>query len=416
MRNLAVVPDVTEFVPHAQRFAVPYIGNEDPAVRMSILKALANDAGLRLPDTRLPERTALLPIGEEAQRRMQGELKDLPDLHPGLFAYQARLKAENPIDANVPIQGIRMNALTGGIYGPGLPGEQSLGYTPTGFSHTAQFLKPTTIRSGFSENILALPPKLAADVFNHWADVSKRKEDVVLRTFDGGKGRIIRAVTSDSHSLERGDDLAVVSALMSLPYGAKLRVTRAPGGTMSEIEVIWPMLDRQLKVGDVAYGGVRIRNSETKGGSLRIEAFLLRVLCYNFTTAFSEDDEAKTVGLRHVGDLRRRIASAIRGAGERIEPLVRAFGDAYKDDFPDVMQTRGEVLEKVGKVFELPATTLERAAQLWDADGIMGAGDTRAGLVHALTRASQEQSVTDAGETERVAGRIILDGWGALAS
>lgn len=398
----------------SQKFVVPYVGNLDNATQMLVLKALASEAGLRLPDTRLPEGTALLASGVEAQRAMKADLYSLPDLHPAAYAYRARLLAENPVDSRVAAQDIRMNALTGGFHGKAHDPKMAVGYTTTGFGQVTSFVKPSSIRNGFGENMLALPPALRAQVFNHWATSSPRDEDVVLRTFAGGNGRLIRAVTSEKHSLESGDDRSIIEAVLKLAPGAKLRVTREPGGTYSEMEIIWPMMDRELRVGDVAYGGIRITNSETKGGSLRVEAFVLRVLCYNFTTAFSEDFDADELSLRHVGDLTKRLPGMIARAQARIEPLVLAFGDAYKDALPAAMASRGEVLERVGKVYALPTTTLERAAAMWDADGMKSSGDTRAGLVHALTRASQEEGIGSAGNTERVAGRIIMDGWGAL--
>lgn len=408
--------NLTSVIPDAQAYAIPYLGNAPVELRMAALKAMANVNGLRLPDTRLPEGTALLPVGEESKRRMQCELAALPDLHPALDAYAARLKAEDPMDKPGVLRTMRMSATTGGLFDPALSkADAAIGYTKDGFGHIAQFLRPSAIRNGFAENMLALPPTLRAQVFDHWATNSPRNEDVVVRTFRGGsKGRIIRAVTSDSHSLLSGDDTAVVAALRAMKPGAKARITREPGGTISELEVIWPMMDRQLVVGDVAYGGIRITNSETKAGSLRVEAFLLRVLCYNFTTAFTEDLNAKELKLRHVGDLATRLAPLIREAHARIEPFVKMFGDAYKDAFPATMQTRGEVLTRAGKVLELPESTLTLAQQMWDADGLKTAGDTRAGFVNALTRASQEQVISLAAETERAAGKVIAQGWGAL--
>lgn len=406
---------LTSVIPDAQAFTVPYLGTLPIEQRMAALKAMANLNGLRLPDTRLPEGTALLPVGEESKRKMQTELAKLPDLHPALDAYEARLAAEAPVDTEVALRALRMSPTTGGLFDPGVTNAaHASGYTKDGFAHVAGFLKPVSIRNGFAENMLALPAPLRQQVFDHWAVSSTRIEPAVVRTFRGGtKGRIIRAVTSTDHSLLTGDDAAIVVALRKLAPGAKARFTREPGGRFSELEVIWPMMDRQLVVGDVAYGGIRVTNSETKAGSLKVEGFLLRVLCYNFTTAFTEDMEGKTLGIRHVGDLMRKLPDAIANAQRRIEPFVRMFGDAYKDALPG-STTRGEVLQRAQRVFELPETTISLAQQLWDADGLKTAGDTRAGFVNALTRASQEQAITEAAITERVAGKVIATGWGAL--
>lgn len=410
-----VSKDTDTAVPSHLKFVVPYVGNEAPEARNRILKALANDAGLRLPDTRLPEGTALLPVGDEARRALKVELDALPDLQPALDAYERALQAEDPKDTKIPkIQQVRMSSETGGLYGDPSTKAAPIAYTQVGFSQVAAFVKPPAIRNGFAENITALPNKLRAEVFNHWAQSSTRDNAVVLRSFKGGSGsRIIRAVTGPMHSLVTGDDRSIVQALRSALPGAKVRFTREPGGETSQLELIWPMLDRQLRVGDVAHGGIRITNSETKAGSLRVEAFVLRVLCYNFTTAFSMDMDAET--FRHVGDLTPKLAPAIERTIQRIEPLVLAFGDAFKDKLPEAYPTSGEVLERVGKVFALKESTLSRAAGLWDADGAKSAGLTRAGLVNALTRASQEEGITEASRVEREAGRIILDGWSALA-
>lgn len=418
MSQLTISNDLntlTSVIPDAQSFAIPYLGDAPIEQRMAALKAMANIAGLRLPDTRLPEGTALLPVGEENKRKMQVDLAALPDLHPALDAYAARLKAEDPSDREVKLSVLRMSPMTGGLFNPAVTNAaHAIGYTKDGFQHVAGFLKPLSIRNGFAENMLALPPALRQQVFDHWAVNATRSDNVVLRSFRGGaKGRIIRAVTSPDHSLQTGDDSALLEPLYKLPRGAKARFTREPGGRFSELEVIWPMMDRQLVVGDVAYGGIRITNSETKAGSLKVEAFLLRVLCYNFTTAFTEDMEGKQLGIRHIGDLLRKLPAAIADAQRRIEPFVRMFGDAYKDALPGSM-TRGEVLERAGKVFELPESTLSLAQEMWDADGLKSAGDTRAGFVNALTRASQEQVISEAAVTERVAGKVIAQGWAGL--
>lgn len=408
---------LTSVIPDAQAFVIPHLGNAPIEQRMAALKAMANLSGLRLPDTRLPEGTALLPVGEESKRKMQCELNALPFLRPALDAYAARLRAEDPKDSPASLRDVAMAEATGGLFSPKeTNAAHAIGYTRDGFAHIAAFMKPSSIRNGFSENLLALPNALRAQVFNHWARIAPRGEDVVIRTFRGGtKGRIIRAVTSDSHSLQTGDDLAVTGALYNLGVDCRVRITREAGGRISEVEVIWPMMDRQLVVGDIAYGGIRITNSETKASSLRVEAFLLRVLCYNFTTAFTEDVDARELKLNHVGDLTRRLPRLVEEARQRIEPFVKMFGDAYKDGMPAGLPTRGDVLERAEKVFDISPTVLKLAGSMWDADGLKSAGDTRAGFVNALTRASQELSITEAAEVERIAGKVVAGGWAALA-
>jgi hypothetical protein len=399
----------------AEETAPTYIGEADFATRNAELKSLAEATGLRLPKTRLPEGHALWEIGDEHKRQLAQNVSDMPDLATALVGLNARITAERPQDfTSVPVQQIRMDPRTGGLYRQGKNGTP-FGYTENGFQHVAQFMKPAHLRS-FAENMLALPNELRAQVFNFHAQKALRDESVTLRTIlepSSGK-RVVRAVTSKRHSLTTGDDSAIMAHLApggNLPThlkGAKARITRELD--RSEFELIWPAMDRQLVVGDIALMGVRITNSETKAGSLRVEAFLLRVLCANFTTAETDDINADEISLRHIGDLGRRLSEAFARAQTRVLPFVQRFSDAYKLALP---KSRGEVLSQVGKAFTLPAPALELAGKLWDADGERTAGDTLAGLANALTRASQEQPTAIASDIERAAGKLIAQGFKA---
>lgn len=394
---------------------VPFVGDATFEVRSEVLKTLANRAGLRLPDTRVPEGTSLLAIGEEAKRQLATDVKNLPDLVDGLMALKQVLTQEQHTDFKVPLGKVRMSASNGGLYGEGNEGKTALAYTSRGFSHVTQLIKPESIRNGFSENMLALPSGLRSQVFNHWASGAGKQDDVYLRTFKGEQGagrRIIRAVTSDKHSLSTGDDLTVAGVLGSLPKGAKLRVTRTVGGDRSELEVIWPAMERTLVVGDVAMMALRISNSETKGGCLVVEPTLLRVLCYNFTTAWAEGLREE-LSVRHVGDLSRKLPRLIKRATDALEPFIRAFGDAYRVALP-AGQTRADVLMHARKALELPESVITLSQKLWDADGVKSAGDTLAGFGNALTRASQEFGMEQAGVIEAAAGRVIRQGWAAI--
>lgn len=402
------------------RAAAPYVGDLPVEDRMRVLKALANEAGLRLPDTILAEGTALLPVGEEARRALKGEIDALPSFIDASRALRAVVRAEDPRDKPTPVQRVRMHSSSGRLYGNGYDAAKALGYTDAGFRHVIGFVKPTSVRAGAADVLLSLPNGVRADAFNHWASVARSAEDeIVLRTIKNpaSGARLIRAVTSERHSLATGDDTAVLGVLEAMPdvlRHAKMRVTRSWDRT--DMEILWPALDRELRVGDIAKVAVRIVNSETKAGSLRVDAAVLRVLCYNFTTAWSADEDAEDIALRHVGDLQGKLPQAIKRALARVEPFVRAFGDAYRTALPQFAPSRGEVLERVGKRFpELAESTLTAASELWDADGERSAGDTLAGLVNALTRASQRLSMAGAASVERAAGRLVARRWDALA-
>lgn len=391
-----------------------YIGTADFDLRNAELKRMSEAAGLRLPATILPEGTALYDSGKEAQRALGVDVKALPSLSDALFATKARIQLENPADkGGVIVSNVRMNPKNGRVFGVGNDPDKAMGYTKAGFSQLLQTVKPASIKQGFAENLLALPPHIRAQAFEHHAG-KVNANPVTLRTIvEPGSGvRVLRAVTSARHSLEQGDDSVVVDQLVKLDrslLGAKARITR--GLDRSDFEIIWPAMDRQLVVGDIALCGVRISNSETKATKLTVEAFVLRVLCANFTVAESMDIDAEELSVRHMGDLRGKLNSMMVRALKRIDPFVQAFGDAYKVSLP---LTRAEMIDRVAKRYALGDGLGQSIADSWMLDGDANAGDTLAGLVNAMTRASKSQSQSEGLATEKIAGRLVVEGLGMV--
>jgi hypothetical protein len=197
----------------------------------------------------------------------------------------------------------------------------------------------------------------------------------------------------------------------ALPDGARCRYTQTE--SRSDVEILWPAMTRELKVGDIALIGLHVSNSQTRQGAIRIVPKVLRVLCLNFTTAWGESADAE-VSIIHLGEARKKFAEAMRNAIAVVEPFVIAFGDAYQTALPAFAATRGEAIQKAVKKFELPAKFGDTVAASWDMDGSRGAGDTLAGLVNAMTRAAQELPIDRAGAIEQGAGRLIRNGWREL--
>lgn len=395
--------------------AASFLGNLDPDSRMRAVKALASEAGLRMPETILPEGTALLQIGEDKRRALVSEIAKLPDFVDGMAALRAVIAAERSKDIETPVQKIRMAPDTGRLYGDGHRTDSALGYTDAGFRHAWGMVQPPTVRGG-ADLMLALPEPIRALAWDELAKRSTRAADdgAVLRTIvnPGSGARVIRAVVTQRHSQETGDDGAVLSALAKMDgiaNGAKLRVTRTFDRT--DLEVIWSLADREIKVGDVVKACAHISNSETKAGSLRVAAKILRVQCYNFTTAYSEGGD-EDIALRHIGDLGPRLAEALARAIKRVEPFVLAFGDAYGKAFPDFAPTRGELVERFVRRFGLPEAFGQATIATWDEQN--NGGDSLAGLVHAFTRASQDLDMANAERIESIAGRAIVRGWDVL--
>ena len=397
-----------------------YLGDLPVADRLRAQEVLAHAAGIRLPQTIVREGESLIEVGEKNKRALACKVAELPDLADGLLALKAQLDAEKPRDVAVPIQKVLMSKATGGVYGEGQDPAKALAYTDTAFGDIASFLKPSTVRAGFAPTLLALPPAIRADAFNWCAANSTRtketKGEVTLRTAIHTRSgrRMVRAAVSGAYGV--ADDIHAFSAVAAaVPAGAKVRYTR--GQDISEIEVIWPMMARELRVGDVALASLRIRNSETKRAGIKVSGQVLRVLCYNFTTAYSRGNDSEVdlgdASIRHVGDAKAKIGAAVKAAIGNLEPFILAFGDAYKNALPNG-QTRGEIIGRFVRWAALPERIGEAAAKLWDADGAASAGDTLAGLANAVTRASQAEEMEAAIEAEQAAGRVVAQGWAAL--
>lgn len=398
--------------PTVQSFA-----NASFDARMATLKQLANVTGVRLPATIIPEGESLIPYGEERQRALKDDIYSLPTLDQAFETLRDIRTEQAPVDVKVPLQRVRMNRENAGLFGLGSEAKPPLGYSGTAFGQVSGFIKPASVTSGFHQTLLALPLSIRADAFNNFAERSVESRDVILRTTKApvrtSAGLVLKrsigAVVSERYSAVEDHDL-VRDLSYSLPAGARVRYTQTE--SRSDVEILWPAMSRELKVGDIALICIQVTNSQTKQASIRLTPKVLRVLCLNFTTAWGKGDEYD-ISVRHVGEARAKFARAIRDCIAVVEPFVHAFGDAYATPFLQG-QVRGEVIRKFITANKLPDQLGERMASLWDADGSMSAGDTLAGLANAATRASQTMSFAMAEPVEAAAGRVIREGWSAL--
>ena len=389
------------------------------AERMETLKQLASMTGIRLPATIIPEGESLIPYGVERQRALQDEIAALPSVQDAAELLRAVRTEQRPIDTAITINDLRMRPADAGLHGRNCdPNKRALGYTPVAFAQAAQFMKPSSVTGGFAPTLLALPPAIRAEAFNYFAESANTGDrKAVLRSallpqYQSGAltlRRSIQAVVSERYSVVEDHDL-VHDLSTALPDGAKCRFTQSE--SRSDLEVLWPAMARELKVGDIALIGIQATNSQTKQCSIRLVPKVLRVLCLNFTTAWGEGAEEE-ISIVHMGEARYKFQRAIRRVLDVVEPFIIAFGDAYQDRMPEA-KTRGQLIEAAVRRFELPARFGDTVAQSWDMDGANSAGNTRAGLVNAITRAAQGLPMDKAATVEGAAGRIVKQGWSAL--
>lgn len=160
---------------------VPSFTNAAFDQRMAALKQIAQVTGIRLPNTIIPEGESLIPYGEERQRALKEEIYSLPTIIEAHQTLRDIRKEQDPIDVKVPLQKVRMSPVNAGLYGEGSEGSSLLSYTATAFNQVATTIKPASVTAGFASTLLALPPAIRSDAFNHFANQSIKDNPVVLR-------------------------------------------------------------------------------------------------------------------------------------------------------------------------------------------------------------------------------------------
>lgn len=263
-------------------------------------------------------------------------------------------------------------------------------------------------------DLLKLRPAARAHAFN---DLWERGDDrsLVMRLARARNGApVVRAVVSELHSRERGDDSALVEVIQrelmagAIPQDSRMRVIRQ--WDITTAEVIVPTAAAEVRRGDVVYARQTWVNSEVGARSFTTEGGTFRLVCLNGMTAA---DDSVDVRVRHVGDARRHFLTATRAAQAGIADHLMAFRRASGLALPDGL-TRADVTSRFVTAFKLPERVGIAAQALWDADGDASAGNTLAGLANAFTRAAQAEDPSAALDIERAAGRVVSAGWARI--
>lgn len=335
--------------------------------------------------------------------KISGKWDSLPTVADALAGLEARIRDEQLKDFPGDIRALRMDP-TGHIHAEG---KRPIPFTHGALQQAVSILGAPRGSTGVME---WLSPDVRAHVFNEIAQRTDHTEPAVIRTMLSKGERIARAVTSQKHSLGRGDDLAIAAALRSaVPSNALMRITR--GWDRSDFEIILPTKAAEVRKGDPVMARLRISNSETKHGALDVYGGLFRLVCLNGMVRAENDSESST-SMRHVGDLRSKIRNAVRVAILGIDEFAQRFGEAYEHAFPEGIRTEADALDRVGKIFpELGEDFLKAAGRVWHADGERDAGLTLAGLANALTRGAQDFPMHKAALAEEAAGELIMGGW-----
>jgi hypothetical protein len=269
----------------------------------------------------------------------------------------------------------------------------------------------------YYDRMSAAAPALLADNVNTWM----RREDVktrrMVRTLDG----TARAFLSDRYQ-PFDNDLVAAAALETLQDVAPGMVVQSAEltGTKLYIKASFPMIQREVKKGDVVESGVLISNSEVGAGAVDVAPFSTRLVCLNGMkhTAFGarRNHVGRVVGGQDGAEIFQSdtLRADVKAFLLRLRDVIRATVDPAQ--FAAIVEQMAEAAGQpiTGDVVQVVEVTAKRLL-LSDVErsGVLrhlieGGDLSRWGLANAVTRAAADVEDYDrASELEAFGGRVI---------
>ena len=274
-------------------------------------------------------------------------------------------------------------------------------------------------------------PNLLATNVNTW--IRRKAESRLVRTLDGNA----RAFLSDRYRPLENEDLASAVLPILLDSGKYDLMSSEVTDRRLYLKVVGKELSRELAktgnfLGDgehkmvrVLYPAITISNSEVGLGALSIQRGLYDSGCSNLATFGEKSLRKYHVGVKHdlmpedlisllSDDTRRKTDAALWG---QVRDVVQAGFDAGRfnelvDQVEGAREDRIEKTADVTKVVKLASSKLgiTEGEQKGVLQALIEGGDlTRFGIYNAVTRFSQEPSVSydRATELERIGAQVI---------
>ncbi len=258
-------------------------------------------------------------------------------------------------------------------------------------------------------------PSLLDENINSWFHQSPERR--MIRTLD----RNTRAFLSDRY--RRLDNLELADSVLPLikeMKGAEI-ISSQITDTHMYIKVINKRLNAEVAHGDVVQAGIVISNSEVGLGSLKVEPLLYRLICKNGLIVKDYAQRRYHVGKQIENDdsayeifSDETLAQDDKAFFMKVQDTVRTAIDEVKFNL-SVEKLRATMYESTGPD---PVRTVEVLADQYILNQIergsilrhfiMGADNSKYGLINAITRASQNiEEYTRATELERLGGELL---------
>jgi hypothetical protein len=245
----------------------------------------------------------------------------------------------------------------------------------------------------------------------------------------------VRAFLSDRYRRLDNYDLAeaVLPVLTDLK-GLEVNSTEITEERMY-IKVSWPKMSYKVgrtrnaagdMVDDVVQAGLVVSNSEVGSGALRVEPFIMRLVCINGMIAADSGVRRHHVGRANAGyevgdayELYTNETLALDDAAfyGKVVDTVKATltsGDKFQKIVERMLEAAGEKLEKKADI-EAAVTVLAQKVKLNEGERgsvlkhfIEGGDLSRWGMVNAVTRAAEDAPTYDrATEMEKLGGQVL---------
>jgi len=256
---------------------------------------------------------------------------------------------------------------------------------------------------------------LLDDNINSWLEKSPERR--MIRTLDGN----VRAFLSDRY--RRLDNLELADAVF--PIIQEMKAAEIVSSEVTETHMYIKIINKKLKaevdVGDVVQAGLVISNSEVGLGSLKVEPLIFRLVCKNGLIVKDYAQKRYHVGKQIDNDdsayeifSDETLAQDDRAFFMKVQDTVRVAIDEVKFNL-SVEKLRATMNESTGPD---PVKTVEVLADRYVLNQsergsilrhfIIGADNSKYGLINAVTRASQDvEDYSRATELERLGGELL---------
>lgn len=282
-----------------------------------------------------------------------------------------------------------------------------------------QLSQEVGIPSKYYNRMRESAPALAAANVNHW--LRHTKKTVLVRTLDGKA----RSLLSNRYRTIDNYDVMEAALPVLMNESKKLGSVEVVSSQVTEkklyIKVISKRLTYEVKKGDTVQAGIVISNSEVGLGSVRIEPFLLRLICLN--GAVIEDSAVRKF---HVGRASAELEAAeevfrdeTRKADDKA--FVMKLQDVVRAAFDDENFTRlkGMTIDATTRKIKAPIQdVVEEISDRWSLSDkqrgsfmqhlIEGHDTTQWGFANAITAiANNADTYEEATELEKIGGTIM---------